>query len=214
MKKKLIIAIGVIIGASILGFGLIHSSSTQLEPSLSAYEIKTLVSDQYPGEIAEPKLMTEANRPVYEVNSSSSEWIYEIKLDGHSGEVLNIIKKPNENSTIAKNEQQEADQKKKAEQEKKEKQKKRDKEKQQEQKKEKKQEKAKKEKQVSKTVISPEEAGRIALTQFSGTIDEIELDEEDGRLIYEVEIERGDQEAEIEIDAYTGEVIVIEIDED
>ncbi|WP_368858685.1 PepSY domain-containing protein [Oceanobacillus saliphilus] len=32
--------------------------------------------------------------------------------------------------------------------------------------------------------------------------------------MYEVEIENGNKEAEIEIDAYTGEVLVIEIDKD
>ena len=75
-------------------------------------------------------------------------------------------------------------------------------------------EKEDKEKAPPKTVLSIEEVSKIALQQFSGEIDEIELDEENGRLIYEIEIERGEQEAEIEIDAYTGEIIVIEIEED
>src|SRR5699024_12617157 len=54
-----------------------------------------------------------------------------------------------------------------------------------------------------KAVISTKEAGGIALKEFSGEIDGIELEEEDGRLIYEVEIERGEQEVGIEIEEYT-----------
>lgn len=44
-------------------------------------------------------------------------------------------------------------------------------------------------------------------------IDDIDLEDKNGRLIYEVEIENGEREAEIIIDAYTGEVIFVEIDE-
>ncbi|MFD0951687.1 PepSY domain-containing protein [Virgibacillus natechei] len=55
-------------------------------------------------------------------------------------------------------------------------------------------------------------AEEIALNEFDGQITELELDEDDGRLMYEIEIEDGEDEAEIEIDAYTGEILVIEID--
>ncbi|MEC5424680.1 PepSY domain-containing protein [Virgibacillus sp. C22-A2] len=58
------------------------------------------------------------------------------------------------------------------------------------------------------------EAEEIALNSFSGTITEVELDEDDGRLIYEIEIENGNEEAEIDIDAYTGEILVLSIDRD
>lgn len=65
-----------------------------------------------------------------------------------------------------------------------------------------------------KTIISESEAISIAKSVFNGKLEDIELDEDDGRLIYEVELESGNEEAEIEIDAYTGEIIVIEIDRD
>ena len=63
------------------------------------------------------------------------------------------------------------------------------------------------------TVIDINEAVNIALNEFKGTVTDVELDEDDGRLIYEIEMESGEEEAEIEIDAYTGAILVIEIDD-
>lgn len=67
---------------------------------------------------------------------------------------------------------------------------------------------------TKKAVIGYDEAKRIALKQFDGTIKDIELDDDDNRLVYEVEIKRGNQEADIKIDAYTGKVLVLEIESD
>src|SRR5699024_1104663 len=186
-----------------------QTSSSSNESSLTNTEIKNLVSEQYPGEIAEPELKIDANQPVYEIDVTDDQTVYGLKLDGHSGEVLNIVKKEVKKKPAT-------TKKPKKEKEVSEKPKEPSKEpKEQEKPKEEPKEQAKdKEKEAPKTVLSVEEVSKIALQQFSGEIDEIELDEENGRLIYEIEIERGEQEAEIEIDAYTGEVIVIEIDED
>lgn len=73
--------------------------------------------------------------------------------------------------------------------------------------------KKKKQNAENNPVISKQEAVEKALEQFSGNVDDIDLEDEDGRLYYEIEIERGDLEAEIMIDAYTGEVLIIEIDD-
>lgn len=59
------------------------------------------------------------------------------------------------------------------------------------------------------TAIDIKEAMAIGLNEYSGTISEIELDEEDGQLIYELEIISGNVKAEIDINAYTGDIIVI-----
>src|SRR5690625_3330618 len=77
-----------------------------------------------------------------------------------------------------------------------------------------KQKEKEKETKSTNTVIDVNKAIDIALAKCPGTVDEIELDEEDGRLVYEIEIEGNGEEAEFEIDAYTGEIIVIEIEED
>lgn len=78
--------------------------------------------------------------------------------------------------------------------------------KQQTQKKEQKQEK-------KQTIISRQQAINIALSKFSGKVEDVELDDDDGRLIYEIEIENGDKEAEFEIDAITGKILSIEYDD-
>ncbi|MCM3712596.1 PepSY domain-containing protein [Alkalihalobacillus oceani] len=60
--------------------------------------------------------------------------------------------------------------------------------------------------------ITKQEAERIALEQVSGHVEDVDLEDEDGRLLYEVEIEIEGQdgdEATVLIDAVTGEVITI-----
>lgn len=63
-------------------------------------------------------------------------------------------------------------------------------------------------------IITAKEALDIAFSKFSGRLKELALEEDDGLFIYEIELKSGKEEAEIEINAYTGEVIVIEIDRD
>ncbi|TWI56181.1 PepSY domain-containing protein [Halalkalibacter nanhaiisediminis] len=69
----------------------------------------------------------------------------------------------------------------------------------------------KKEQQQYKKPIGEKEAKRIALSKVAGKVEDIELDEDNGRLIYEIEIkaESEDIDAEVLIDAITGEVMTI-----
>lgn len=60
-------------------------------------------------------------------------------------------------------------------------------------------------------IITPDKAKAIALSVASGPITDFNFDEED--LEYEVEIELGDLEYEIIIDAKTGKILDIEIDD-
>ncbi|WP_404406962.1 PepSY domain-containing protein [Jeotgalibacillus malaysiensis] len=63
--------------------------------------------------------------------------------------------------------------------------------------------------------ISQEEAIEIALAEVEGTLESVELDDDDGRAIYEVEINTGtgdDDDAEFDIDAVTGEILEIDLD--
>lgn len=60
-------------------------------------------------------------------------------------------------------------------------------------------------------ILSPERAGEIALSTVAGTIEDIEQETRNERLVYEVEIEDTgrDDDALVIIDAYTGEVISV-----
>ncbi|WP_026906744.1 PepSY domain-containing protein [Paucisalibacillus globulus] len=61
-------------------------------------------------------------------------------------------------------------------------------------------------------IMSVEEAKGIAVAEVGGKVIEIELDEDDGRYEYDLELRTDRGEAEITIDAVTGEVLELEID--
>ena len=57
------------------------------------------------------------------------------------------------------------------------------------------------------TPITIEKAGELALEKVSGTITSIKLDEEDGQLVYEVDIDQTKtKKAEVIINAYSGKI--------
>ncbi|SFL43041.1 Peptidase propeptide and YPEB domain-containing protein [Gracilibacillus orientalis] len=57
--------------------------------------------------------------------------------------------------------------------------------------------------------LSEEEAKEKVSNQFSGEIMELELDEENNRKVYEVEIKGTDRDYELKIDAETGEILLL-----
>lgn len=62
-------------------------------------------------------------------------------------------------------------------------------------------------------LLSADAASQVALAQFPGArIDKIKLDEDDGVWYYEVELIEADEKIELEIDAYTGEILRWEYD--
>ncbi len=62
-------------------------------------------------------------------------------------------------------------------------------------------------------LLTKQEALDIATAEFNGKLEEIELDDDDGRVIYEIELKNGDREAEFDIDAVTGEILDMELDD-
>ena len=60
------------------------------------------------------------------------------------------------------------------------------------------------------SAISEEQASTIALGAVKGTIKKIELEQEKGRYIYEVEVDKDGREFEVSIDSVTREIIGIE----
>jgi uncharacterized membrane protein YkoI len=57
--------------------------------------------------------------------------------------------------------------------------------------------------------IMPEEAIKLALDEVTGNVKEIELDEEDHNMIYELEIEEGSREYNVHVDAMTGSILMV-----
>ncbi|MFC3039708.1 PepSY domain-containing protein [Virgibacillus xinjiangensis] len=69
------------------------------------------------------------------------------------------------------------------------------------------------EEQTPSDILSHQEAVEIAQNTVSGKVIEMELDEDDGRYVYEFELRTDKGEAEVEIDAETGEVLETELDD-
>lgn len=198
MKKKLGVSIGAVAGAMVLGLGIYHSDASQANPELSTDEIRQTVTDQYPGTITEMELEKNSNKVVYEVEVENEGKEYDIKLDGKTGEVLDLKEKEISNKESDAENDDDADDRDDS------------------------QDNTEgngndnqnntSNNENQNTVIDLKKAEEIALKEFDGKITGLELDEDDGRQMYEIEMEKGEDEAEMEIDAYTGEILVIEID--
>lgn len=61
--------------------------------------------------------------------------------------------------------------------------------------------------------ITTEKAIEIAEKEVNGKVDEIDRDDEDGRIIYEIELKTNNGEAEVKLDAVTGKVLKIEYED-
>jgi uncharacterized membrane protein YkoI len=65
-----------------------------------------------------------------------------------------------------------------------------------------------------KTILSTDEVKKIAVQEVAGVVEEIELENESGRLVYEVDIENDDVDYDLHIDAYSGEIYAIDRNDD
>ncbi len=203
MKKKIILTSGALAITIALGLGIYKSDASQAEPKLNNDEVRELISAQYPGTITEMELEKENNRAVYEIEIENDGMEYDLKVDGNSGEIIKIKEK--KIAAQKENEKKTTDNDKAVKEDTKDEQKQTTQEKKQS---------SKKEKNNKNLAIDATEAIAIAQKEFSGTVTDLELEEEEGRYIYEIEIKANGEEAELEIDAMTGEIIVIEIEED
>ncbi|WP_068676151.1 PepSY domain-containing protein [Oceanobacillus sp. Castelsardo] len=200
MKKKVLAAIGAMAVATVIGFAFSQSGVVNADPNLTHDDVRKRITEQYPGNIKELELEKKGKKAIYEAEIELDGKEYDIKIDGNTGDVLKLeetvlSKKNNTDSKVEKLEITEKSN--------------------EDTNNEHHDDNKQREKNTSKqTVISLEEAKNIALNNFSGKITEMELDEDDDRLIYEVQMEEGNKEADIEIDAYTGKIIMIKIETD
>lgn len=222
MNKKLGMVIGILVGAAVLGLGIYQSDAAQADPKLSSTDIQKVVESQYPGEITKPELEKELNKAVYKVEIESNGKKYKLKLDGDTGEVLKLKEKEISNKVKITEENNDANddkskKKNKANDNAVDQSGKHNNSKNDAKAKSSKQDKSdndKKRNSGKKAVIDESKAKEIALKEFPGIVADLELDEDDGRLIYEISIENGNEEADIDIDAYTGEILELSIDPD
>lgn len=66
----------------------------------------------------------------------------------------------------------------------------------------------------AKKRLTTEQAANIAAKHVQGTVEEIELDKDDGRFIYEIELRTKRGEVEVELDAYSGKILKVDYDDD
>jgi uncharacterized membrane protein YkoI len=62
--------------------------------------------------------------------------------------------------------------------------------------------------------ISRQEAVRVAQGAAEGKVIEAALENEDGNLVYDVEVKSGDETKEVIVDAGNGKVLAVSVDED
>lgn len=67
---------------------------------------------------------------------------------------------------------------------------------------------------TSNELIGIEKAKEAALQKVDGIVESVELEKDDGRTYYEVDIDKGDKDFDIDVDAYTAEIIRIDESDD
>ncbi|XID90180.1 PepSY domain-containing protein [Paenibacillaceae bacterium WGS1546] len=67
---------------------------------------------------------------------------------------------------------------------------------------------------ADRRAVSAEQAARIAADKVQGTVIKTELDEDDGVLIYEVDLRTNRGKVEVEVHAGTGKILSIDYDDD
>lgn len=192
MNKKIIItgilAAGVLLGGtSLVGATMNDSKSPNVKPEvkqtesivkaeakriLSVEEVKEIALKEQDGQIDDIELETDDGYTYYEVEINNSNADYDIYIDAHTGNVLEVEVDSHDDFDEENDKTKE-----------------------------------------KSTFISLEEAKQIAVSVFGGKVVELELDEDDGHYEYEVEVQTKHGEAEIVIDAVTGEILEKELDD-
>jgi uncharacterized membrane protein YkoI len=66
------------------------------------------------------------------------------------------------------------------------------------------------ESKASNELIGIEKAKAVALEQVDGIVESVELEKDDGQTYYEVDIDQGNKDFDIDVDAYTAKIIKID----
>ncbi|GGP14809.1 PepSY domain-containing protein [Oceanobacillus neutriphilus] len=209
MRKKMIWVIGTLVVLCIVGLSVYQTKAATSSPDLNSEEITALVNDQYSGQHSEPELSIEDGEPVYQMEVTQDQGVYSLKLNGDTGQVLDLtaVEKTANNQEDNTEKQDEVKKEENAAEDNSESD-------NSEPVEEKSESESDNQETENDAMLSHEEAKEIALKEFPGKVTDLELDSDDGVYIYEIEIVNGEDEASIEINAYTGNVVMIEIDID
>ncbi|WP_163580317.1 PepSY domain-containing protein [Gracilibacillus saliphilus] len=186
MKNKtfFIIVSGLITTGVMLA--ALQFSPTSASAELSKEEAKEKVAAKFSGEIVEFEL--DDNEKIYEVELEETDREYELKVDAETGEIISL-----EESERKNDKDQEVTTVSLSDNQT--------------------DSKHDAENQES-SFISREEAKTIATEKYYGTVVEAELDEDDGSYYYEMEIWTDKGEVDLKINARSGEIVYISVDED
>lgn len=201
--------IGTLVVLCIVGLSVYQTKAATSSPDLNSEEITALVNDQYSGQHSEPELSIEDGEPVYQMEVTQDQGVYSLKLNGDTGQVLDLtaVEKTANNQEDNTEKQDEVKKEENAAEDNSESD-------NSEPVEEKSESESDNQETENDAMLSHEEAKEIALKEFPGKVTDLELDSDDGVYIYEIEIVNGEDEASIEINAYTGNVVMIEIDID
>jgi len=194
MKKATIKAVSSIVGGLILFtivFFIFQSWPSTSEATMTEREAERIASEQFQGEV----ISVEFDDGRYEIEIEGEDNRYELKLDPETAEIIELKEKTNpvQVAEVEETRDQEADIEKASAAE------------------------SFDSEPVSESisesnnnvVISAIKAMEIAREKApNSTLLDFEFDRDDGKYYYEIELETDDQEIELEIDAYTGEIIV------
>ncbi|WP_170875214.1 PepSY domain-containing protein [Virgibacillus pantothenticus] len=195
-KKKLWFLTASVVALAFIGFGVFYFGGTASKAAITKVEAEKIISSQYPGTI-DGDIQKDQNDNNYIASIEHQGAQYEIKIHGKTGDVIEL----KELSSVNKEDQHVSEKQGKEDA------------KGTDNKESPRTSKENSKKNAGKkVVINEEKATELALEKFSGSLDELELDEDDGRLVYEVKIVNGEDEAEITIDAFTGEILFTEIE--
>lgn len=161
-------------------FGVSQLTAGKEEEIITADEMKKTIESRYAGEVISIELVEEGGKNRYSSMLQGANGIYQIRTDAHSGQILQLIPLKMKPADSTQTE-------KPAEPE-----------------------KTPPKQANQNTGISLDQARAIALEQIDGTFDGIEVEEVNGALAYEVEIDTADhQEVKVQVDAYTGRVLSV-----
>lgn len=176
-------AIPVVAGALVIG-GVAFAVNAEKGETISTEEAKTKALEAIPGQVKEIELERKQTGDVYEIEVESNGTEYELDLDAVTGEVKKTEVNDQDDDRDALTEKRSAD---------------RDDDNDDEREDE--------NTSSNQKLISQEQAVSTAMKSAKGTVTEVELDEDDYKIVYEIEIRDGQMEYKFEIDALTGEVL-------